>query len=288
MVLNIYIKSLIIIILVVIVSKIIILMYLEKNDEASMKLNREIENFTNVYENREEEGKEEQEEEKNYEPFIKQEGFTPIIEGLDIGKQIRNAFMKPFKNLINFFNELMEAFKSIPKRIDRFNRAFKLSFEGIELEFVNLGKSLKLGFTDVFNVIGVAGTCTINFFMNFRTCILWYILDWIGRTIYVIFVELPVFFINYIFGINLQPMVDTVNCYLEDLDKTFFNLTCNHLFHFPKWVNDLCFTCSIQQSVDDLNRDFKTTIPGLLNEPGQKFANAKDNFNKTFGASRDL
>lgn len=261
----------------IVITSLIAMMYLEKNDTATKILNREIENFDNQNKK-----KKIFDEDYEYLPYEKQEGFTPIIEGLNIGRSIRKAFMKPFKPLIDFFNKLKSAFESLPGRIASFSTAFQKVGEGIKLEFINLGKSLDMGFGDVFDVVGTIGNCGIKTLTNIRTCMIWYIIDLVFSTLYSIFVDLPVFIIYHITGFDVQPYVDTINCLIEELDAMCFEYTCYHFIHFPDWVIETCYTCKFQDKVDKLNKDFKRTIPGLLNEPANKFYEAKINFEKVF------
>lgn len=266
-------------------------MYLDKYDKATKILNREVENFSNQKNMQIEEEKEliEKNYQKfEYEPYEKQEGFTPIREGLDIGGSIIRALQKPFQPLIDFFNDLIEAFKSIPKRVAAFGDAFKDVGDGIKLEFVNLGKGIDLGFNDFFNVVGILGQCGIKSLKNFRSCIMWYILDWIGTTLYAVFVELPVFVIKKFSGIDLQPYVDMIICFIKEIDAVCFEYTCYHFIHFPDWVIEDCYSCKFEESVAKLSLDWNETIPNLLNEPKRKFKSAERNFKKTFGSARDL
>jgi hypothetical protein len=276
--LNLFEKIIIAFISIILVTRVIILMFLEKNEKAILILNRKVENFTTEYNNKQET----EEDDYSYEPFIKQEGFTPIIEGLDIGRSIRDAFTKPFKPLIDFFNKLKDAFKSFPGRIKAFGDAFKFFGEGIRLEFINLGKSLKTGFEDIFDVVGTLGKCSIKTLTNFRYCIMWYICDWIGHTLYAIIIELPVFMIKYIFNIDLQEQVNNCHCLLEECDKMIFQCTGFHIIHYPGWVIEKCYSCDYQKKINKINLDFTKTIPAWLNEPTQKFIKAKDSFKKTF------
>ena len=189
---------------------------------------------------------------------------------------LKDTLLKPINDIIgaidkvkNFFNNIRDGFKEIN--------------QGIELEFINLGKSIKLGFYDIFNVVGTFGECGINTLVNIRTCILWYILDLIGTTLYNVIVRLPVFTVQMITGFNLQPFVDIVNCSLEKIDMIFYDLTCNHIFHFPDWVNKLCYTCKYEDAVNDINYDFKVKIPKLMQEPVDKFNSAANHFKRAFG-----
>jgi hypothetical protein len=231
--------------------------------------------------------------EPEFEPYGKQEGFSNIIEGLDIGKEMRKTFEKPFNKMkeeiggplneiFGIVKKINDAFNSIPRRARALQGGFEKSVKGIELEFVNLGKSLDIGFSDIFDLIGTVGKCGIDTIKNIRTCMIWYIIDLIGSTLYSIIVVLPVFITRMITGFDLQPFVDIVNNTLEYIDSLFFDYTCYLIFHLSDWVTKLCYTCKYQEKVDKIIVDFHETIPKLLDEPGQKFKEAKHDFDSIF------
>ena len=272
-----------------ILTVLIIGMYLDKNSKATQILNREVENFSNQKKQRDIDEKDQIEEDYQsfqYEPYEKQEGFKSnpkSVEGMkSIGDQILSAFTKPFKPLIDFFNKLIDAFKQIPRRVNDFSAAFKYVGIGIEDEFKYLGLSLKTGFNDVFNVVGTLGNCGINYLTNFRTCIMWYILDCIGSTIYAVFVALPIWIFLQVSGKDLEPYVVDIICQIDKLDALCFKYTCFHFCHFPDWVIRDCFTCNFESAVATLKRDWTVTIPEYMNRPNQDFNNAKDKFKASF------
>jgi hypothetical protein len=227
------------------------------------------------------------------ESYEKQEGFSTVIEGLDIGKEMKKVFERPFnkmkdaiggpiQEIIDFVKKIDDAFKSIPRRANALKSGFDDIGEGIKLQFVNLGKSLDLGFNDVFDLIDTVGKCGIKTIQNLRICVIWYVLDLLGCTLYNVIVVLPVFIFRMITGFDMQPYVNEVHDVLECVDSLFFDFTCFHLIHFPDWVIRDCYTCKYSDKVDKLNLDFGKTIPDYLNEPAQKFKNAERNFKSVF------
>jgi hypothetical protein len=250
----------------------IIQMYIEKYDKAR----REIEHFTSQWK------KKDLQEEPEYQPYLKQEDFRSnplLIEGMSTRDKVMASL--PIVQIVYFIMQLIKIFKTLPRRAKNFSDAFKNVGQGIKLQFVNLGKSLELGFDDTFDVIGTLGTCGITYLTNFRTCIMWYILDCIATTLFAVFVELPVFIILKTTGLNLRPYVDVIICFFDTIDAFVFKYTCYHIFHFPDWVIKDCYSCKFEEKVQKLNKDWKETIPALLNEPVQKFLQAKHNFEQT-------
>jgi hypothetical protein len=230
------------------------------------------------------------------------EGFgsmsAPLQEGMSdpIGDQIKDAFerpfnkmkediTKPFDEIKAFFDKIGRFFDSIPRRINDFIGAFHEVGAGISLEFDNLGKSLDLGLNDVFRVVGRATTCGIDMIKNFRNCILYYILDWIGKMMYGVFVEFPVFIIKLATAgkVDLKPMaVDKIVDIFKKLDDLLYKSTGVHFMHFPDSVINMCYSCSFDEEVAKLTHDWNDTIPNLMREPAQKFIDAKYKFESVF------
>jgi hypothetical protein len=187
-------------------------------------------------------------------------GFTNAFKK---GGQIENTFKKggsiekgledPLKKIKKFIEQVNEAFKVIPKRFGHLRRAFDKIGQGIRLQFKNLGKSLKIGFDDIFDLFDTLGKCGIKYVKNLRYCMIWYVLDLIGTTLYSVFVTLPVFMIRVLTGFNLQPFVDGINCIIRYIDGLYFKLTCYHFIHFPEWVIKDCYTCDCYTLGNTLN-----------------------------------
>lgn len=195
---------------------------------------------------------------------------------------IKDAILKPINAIRDFVRTIERAFNSIPSRARNFGAAFDYAGKGIKLQFINLGKSLKIGFNDIFNLIGKVGNCGIKTIENFRSCVIWYILDLIGTTMYNTFITLPIFLIRMLTGFNLKPFVDIIHNYLEIFDTYFFRLTCYHIFHYPDWVIEQCYSCDYQDEIKQINFDWKTTIPRLLKAPSNLFLNSEAAFKLVF------
>jgi hypothetical protein len=228
-----------------------------------------------------------------FEPYTVKENFTNVIEGLDIMRDIKRAFEKPFKKLKDELekpiNDVKDAFMDPINKIISFVERVKTQFEkipfkkvdqGIKLEFVNIGLSLKKGFEDVFDLVGTVGNCGINTIKNIRTCMIWYIIDLIGSTLYNIIIVLPIFIVRNVIGFDLQPFVDMIHTYIEKLDSYLQYFTCSKdkFFHFPKWVIKLCYTCEFDSQIKAIKNDWTQTIPNLMEEPNKLFREAGDDF----------
>ena len=204
-----------------------------------------------------------------------------IKDGLkNAGDEITNALLKPFKPLIETFKKVDEFFKSIPCRIRHFNGGFKEIGMGLKSQFDNLGKSLKLGFSDIFSLIGTLGTCGIHFLKNLGNCIFYYILEMIGHIIYTIMFVFPMYVIKSITGIDMMSFVNQLWKMLYYLDNLIHSVTSMHFMHYPDSIIKQCYTCDFMGKVNKINKDWKYTIPKLLNEPIIHFKKSGIHFKK--------
>ena len=96
-----------------------------------------------------------------------QEGQNGIEDIMNKGfEKAKRDLEKPFQalkdTLLKPINDVIGAIDKVKSFFHNIRDGFKEINQGIELEFKNLGKSIKLGFYDVFNVVGTFGECGIN------------------------------------------------------------------------------------------------------------------------------
>ena len=122
-----------------------------------------------------------------------------------------------FKDLINklrkFFNDMNEikrGFQSIPKRFNYMRLGFQEAGNGIGTMFENIGGSFKLGSLSInglFDAIGdfleFNANCFAYFMQNMDTCFLFYLVDFIGRMLYLI-IPIFIWLFRITTGINIQ------------------------------------------------------------------------------------
>jgi hypothetical protein len=149
---------------------------------------------------------------------------TKIREGMglnDIGRffdsigdffsHFPDMLAKPFKPVMDFISKVSSFFATIPSRIKSVDRGFEDIGQGIKLEFVNLGKALRIGGDDIGGFLGLIPsifpymkeyfiqyvwprlTCSVQKVKDFRYCFIYYVAELIGQIIYSIHVRLPLF-----------------------------------------------------------------------------------------------
>jgi hypothetical protein len=197
-----------------------------------------------------------------------------------VGDEIKNALLKPFIPLVEGFKKIDRFFKTLKCRIRHFNNGFKEFGIGLKKQFDNLGKGLKLGFNDIFGLIGTLGTCGIHFLNNLGNCIFYYLFEMIGYIIYTIMFVFPTYVIKSITGIDLIGYVNQLWKMMNYLDNLFHSMSGMHFMHYPDSIVKQCYTCKFMDKVDKINKDWNHTIPKLLNEPVCHFKRSGKHFKK--------
>ena len=215
---------------------------------------------------------------EGFSAFQHKEGFQEGLSIDDIGK--------PFKQMENFFKalgKLGERFERFTRSFERFTRSFLEFGEGILMFFKNLGEILRITMTDLISVIGDIAQCGIKYIYNFRECIFFWIIDRILHILKSIFITFPIFLIEMLTGLDLNPLLDDLYTYiLVPIDDVIYDITKCHFIHYPDWVISDCYACDIMDDIFQLLFDFGISIPELLLEPVGKILQAAGDFFQMF------
>jgi len=84
--------------------------------------------------------------------------------------------------------------------------------------------------------------CFMRILFSAPSCMLWYILETMGKILYLLTIGLVVAVFGLV-GIDLKPLEKMFWKFMEYLDKVIFGLTGFHIIHFPRWVRDQCYNC---------------------------------------------
>ena len=63
-------------------------------------------------------------------------------------------------------------------------------------------------------------------------------------------------------------------------DNLIHSVTRMHFMHYPDSIIKQCYTCNFMGEVKKINKDWKYTIPKLLNEPINHFKRSGRHFKK--------
>jgi hypothetical protein len=267
------------------------------------------------------------------------EAFTThadqIIEGLNIGREIRRALEAPFRPVIDFVNRVTDNLNSIPGRVNTFINAFnelnsaisnevdtigtilneeilnvfsffdviidygkllesklaliRKSFDelgdAINLQLKNIGKIIKTEMDDVTDFIKGGGICAGHFITNFRSCSLYYILDFIFQIFKSLFITFPIWLFQFITGIDLSSIMSNIEYIIDEMDKIVKNTIGFSIFHFPKSIINKCYKCNevnFGDMVTKIKHDNNVLFPQLIREANSKFIQAGNDFKNVF------
>lgn len=83
--------------------------------------------------------------------------------------------------------------------------------------------------------------CAMRMMNNASYCIIFYILDIIGQTLY-LFVRLLIVILTMM-GLPAKQWETGIWEFLEEVDKFFIDTIGIHIIHFSKSIRDTCYTC---------------------------------------------
>lgn len=196
-----------------------------------------------------------------YTPY--QEGFQEGLKSLeDVGRDLENIG----RAIVHFF-EALAKLKEMGEGIDEL-------FRGIGQILANSGEAAGIVAVDIGNIIEKSFECGLQLMKNFRICIVWYILDMILHFFKAVLITFPIFVLKELTGYDLTWSVnyvyDEILVPLDDMINTACTVTSEgscHIIHFPQWVIDDCYSCSVQEQVDKIQDDYNNTIPDLIQRP---------------------
>lgn len=227
-------------------------------------------------------------------------------EGLDIGKEIKNAFEKPAKELGNkmkgpfdqigdIFDKIRKAFVDIPKRFNRIGSGFKGVFEGIGMEVDGTIRGVKRGFDDigillnyVFELVRTYLYCGVKFLKNLHNCIIYYMIDTVLSIMY-----LPVSFslwaLKFFTGRDLYGMEKKAWGAIYWLNDYIYGVAGFNIAKWPKNVRELCYNCkrlkisAVDNKATEVNKDFNERIANDLTAGIKRINKGGDEFMRAFG-----
>jgi len=163
----------------------------------------------------------------------RQEHNLKIKEGMDdpVGDAIKDAF----KPLTDVFDKLAKFFNGI-----------NTLSEGIDFHFKCGSKTLNDGYSRGLKILGIQFDCFWVSFARFFNgkCTLYYILDIIFGIVYLIIVDIPLFLLKAIFGVDLYFIVEFIkDVIINPLDSITTSMMG---FSITRWSDDVqkrCYLC---------------------------------------------
>lgn len=229
----------------------------------------------------------------------------------DVFKDLKNKLT----DFLHKMDTIKKGFQSLPKRFQYIQKGFGEAGNGIGSMFTNLGQSFKLGSLSInklFEAIGdfleFNANCFAYFMQNMDTCIIFYLIDFIARIIYLI-VPAFVYLLRITTTINIQNQVDDAFRLIRFMDDQFHSFTGVYLARFPDSVRNKCYKCHHGGKVQTINDGVNTikhrarmvnytfnetrgtgndSIPRLMKKMNRSFSKSRDYFAAAFSSSGNL
>lgn len=215
--------------------------------------------------------------------------------------------MSLLMKIVNGIDYLIETFRriicflgSVPRRISNINAGYKNIFDGINKEFLAIGKSFHDGVSSITlfglyvgEFIRTYSQCGFKFFSNFFSCAFYYIIDIIIYTIkYIIylFFQLIYLIIFAIFKVDVSYVEKQIFIALSAVDEVispYLGLSLLNI-QWPRSVREQCYLCkrlktsAVRNKAEDIKTTFKETIPNNFGQSRHLFGRGRRQFEEIF------
>jgi len=214
------------------------------------------------------------------------EGFNPL-KGSDwrgLFDQIDNMF----NNVKDAFNQILvvkDIINGIITAINDARRRFIYLGNGIADLFTAFGYSMKTMFydgvptigNDLVSIIYGGGKCMVHFGSNFRSCLIFWIMDLVSEVLYSLLVLIPVYIFDAIFpSLKLNSWIDEIKSWIDYVDELLINMLGYSCFHYPDSIINDCYECrgvDFPRKVRELQED-STRLNKALDKLGYDYKNA--------------
>lgn len=166
---------------------------------------------------------------------------------MSIGKTIKNALKAPLKPIFKFISKIGKAFKNLGQGLGTIGKSM-----GELLIDVPLG--LWYFLVQIMIFINVTGeyvftrlACGVEKAGTFGDCFFYYMIDLIGKVLYLVFISFPIWLIEFITnGFIPGKKVEKIMWQrFEAIDRCIFDIAGFHIIHFPKSIRDKCYGCRV-------------------------------------------
>lgn len=187
---------------------------------------------------------------------------------------MEKSIMVPLKGIdvmIQDFNRIICMFNTFPNRIDNIFAGVDSIFIGIGEQLGLYGKAAGIVFKETstlvdrsFLLLDTYLQCGLKFLVNFPKCIIFYLLDIIGKLLYLPII-LVLWISKFFLGIDLYYIEKDIWKAIENGNAFFFSIFGFHLIHFPKSIREDCYVCiRLRKAV--VNRQRKVLIDTVNNK----------------------
>jgi vacuolar-type H+-ATPase subunit H len=187
------------------------------------------------------------------------------------------APMRGIDEMISDFKKLMCLLESFPTRISNLISGIDNIFQGIDEQMQLILKAASLGLKETSTLANYTSLflntyikCGIQFIGNIHKCFFFYLVDIIGKVLYLP-VRIVLWFLKLYFDIDFYPIEKRIWNGISYIDQIIYSTLDMHIMHFPETIRTQCYTC-IRLKKDVVNRQakvvehtFNEKIPDMIN-----------------------
>jgi hypothetical protein len=176
--------------------------------------------------------------------------YVAIVRRQEAAKraQLEGFNIKKITRMIPIVGKVMatavKMITTVPKRVAMLIKSLKLVGRGIWSELGAVGSTAAIFAKDA----GTIAKCGAHLVSNLPNCWMFYLLDFTANTLYGIFVDLPVFCIKWVLGVDISPAINIFFDTLEFGDEMVHDATGFHVIHYPESVSKMCYHCKLPDS----------------------------------------
>ena len=159
--------------------------------------------------------------------------------------KLKDGFKALGKGIAGIFKKIGDIFKKIGDIFKQIGNIMKLIFVDIPIW---IGMVFKWIFFDVPKWSFYFILCAFTKILNLPSCFLWYMLEIVGKILYLPF-QLTFWILDLILSksgltsIKIQQTVDKLWWFLDDIDHFQYQFTGFHIVHYPNDVIRKCYEC---------------------------------------------
>jgi len=178
----------------------------------------------------------------------------PINKIIDVVNKIKdgvNTVIDFVGNATGWWNDFTHRFSDIGDGLTDFGKAlgdtFVVIFESLESEIV-----------DIYYLVRGGGVCIAHHTQNFRSCLVFWVMDLIAEIVYNICILFPLYILYTMTGVDVMPTWNAIRDKLEYIDSFFRKSLGFSFLHYPPSVMRNCYTCgdvNFSALIDQINDD---------------------------------
>jgi len=207
-----------------------------------------------------------------------QEPINKLVNGIDqaidwitnFEKNVLDPITGGFQGLYDYIISLKDRFRKLGNGIVDLFKAFGNSF-------VTIGNAVYTIGNDIGSLIYGGGRCLVHFGGNFRSCLIFWLLDLVTELLYSLFVLLPVYIFDALVpSLDLNLRLQDVKGWINDVDDILIDIIGYSCIHYPKSIINDCYMCGevdFQRKVRELNED-TNKINSSFDSLGQDYKTA--------------